>query len=54
MNTYGMIYLALSFMGLGIEMQRHGKAKEGTYSFWSSLVAAAITTYLLYKAGAFH
>lgn len=52
--TYVIILLAISFIGLGIEMERDGSKKEGKHSFWLSLSAAAIKWWLLYEAGIFN
>lgn len=43
-----LLYLALSLMGLGITMAKHGQPQTGKHSFWISLTAAALMWSLLY------
>jgi len=48
-----MIIVALWFIGLGIQTQKHGKPQTGRHNFWTSLAAVAITAALLWWGGFF-
>ena len=48
-----LIYLALIFLGLGLEMTRHGKPKEGTYNVKHTVIATVIGLTLLWGGGFF-
>ena len=43
----------LMVLGLGISLVQHGDSKTGRESFWTSLVSAAVTIWLLYEGGFF-
>lgn len=47
-----IIYLALSFIGLGVALAKHGEPR-GDYNFWHTLIAFLIEIGLLYGAGLF-
>ena len=47
------IYLILSIIGLGVELSKDGKPKEGNHSFWISLFATAVVYSLLFYGGFF-
>lgn len=46
-------YLILTFVGLGIAIERHGKPKIGTHDFVVDIVATSIVLGLLYAGGFF-
>jgi len=48
-----LIYLSLTFVGLGAGLVLHGKPKEGHHSFGIHLVSSAICLGLLYWGGFF-
>lgn len=48
-----IIVLGLTFLGIGSQMVKHGKPKEGNESFWTHLIAVIITYSLLYWGGFF-
>lgn len=50
MNIYFIILILLEFMGLGIDLARHGKERTVKDNFWSSLIAKTISITLLYFA----
>ena len=41
----------LMFMGLGLELAKHGEPREGEYNFVGKLIATALWGFLLYKGG---
>lgn len=47
------IYLALTFVGLGLAWERDGRPKTGEYSVVTDLIATAIVCGLLYAGGFF-
>lgn len=46
-----LIYLCIQFLGLGIDLSRHGQPKTGKHNFNTTVVAWLIVTGLLYWAG---
>lgn len=46
-------YLALTFVGLGAAMARHGKPKTGTHDLGSDVFATLLVIGLLYAGGFF-
>ena len=46
-------YLALVFIGVGINAAKHGDARTGYYSFWVALFSSALTLFILYKGNFF-
>lgn len=49
-----IIYLILLFIGIGIDVQRHGEPKKpGTHNFWGDIIIAALGFGLLYWGGFF-
>jgi len=50
MNPYIITLLCLTSLGLGVALAKDGEPRR-PFSFWTSLVAAAIEWTLLYKAG---
>lgn len=50
MNIYFIILMILQFMGLGVDLARHGKERTIKENFWSSLISRIISTTLLYFA----
>jgi len=48
-----LIYLVLTFLGLGVALAQHGKPKEGHHSFWTSLFGGGICWVCLYYGGFF-
>lgn len=53
MGVWQIIYLSLTFMGLGLCLAKNGQPKEGTYNFWSQLIADLIILFILCKGGFF-
>ena len=47
------IVLALIAMSVGWNLAKDGEQREGTYSFWWSVVAAALHIWLLWEGGFF-
>ena len=47
------LYLALTFLGIGISISRHGKAREGKHSLWTDTVSTGMVIGLLYWGGFF-
>ena len=54
MHAPQLIYICLVAIGLGIELERHGKEKTGTYNFWSSFISTIIVLFILHKGGFFN
>lgn len=50
MNGYFIALVVLQVLGLGIAMAKHGEPRNEKYSFWTTLVASAISFTLLYFA----
>ena len=50
MNIYFIILMILQFMGLGIDLARHGKERTIKDNFWSNLIARIISITVLYFA----
>lgn len=48
-----LIYLALSFMGIGMAIKEHGEEKKGKHNAWISLISALICWCILYSGGFF-
>jgi len=53
MHAPQIIIICLIVLGVGIDIERHGKPKEGTYNFWLSLFGVAVTVALLWWGGYF-
>ena len=54
MSTWGwpqITYLALTCIGLGVVLSRHGESRNGEYHFGASLIARATINVLLYCGG---
>ena len=47
------VYIGLTFMGLGLELARHGQRKTGEHNFISQIIATAIIYWLLWAGGFF-
>lgn len=47
------VYLALTFMGMGVCLVKDGERRDGKYSFWSSLLSSAFILWVLYVGGFF-
>ncbi|WP_189338845.1 hypothetical protein [Chromobacterium amazonense] len=47
------IYLGMSCVSIGIELQRHGQACQGRHNFIGALLGQGILTGLLYWGGFF-
>lgn len=50
MNKYFIILMIFQFMGLGMDLVRHGKERIIKDNFWSNLIARTISITLLYFA----
>lgn len=46
-------YLALTLIGLGVLIEKHGQPKTGEYNFWFNLGVSAFVYFLLYSGGFF-
>lgn len=53
MGAPQIILIVIDAFGLGLSAEQHGKPKEGTESFWSSLFAVAVHIGLLIWGGFF-
>lgn len=53
MNAPQLIYLALTCLGLGMALAKHGQPKDDSHSFWWTLTASGICIGLLYWGGFF-
>jgi hypothetical protein len=54
MSTPALIYLALTFLGLGVAAEKSGKPRTGNHSFWATFLASLICCGLLYWGGFFN
>lgn len=50
MNWYFIVLMFLEAISLGINLAKHGEAKDGDYNFFISLTAAVINTFLIVMA----
>jgi hypothetical protein len=48
-----LIYLALSLVGLGIELAKHGEPKSGRHDALSSVIASGVIFGILWWGGFF-
>lgn len=46
-----IIFLALGFIGLGIDFAKHGKPKERKHNGWITLISLIITFLILWWGG---
>jgi hypothetical protein len=53
MSTPALIYLALTFIGLGVAAEKSGKPRTGNHSFCATAVSSLIGCGLLYWGGFF-
>lgn len=53
MGIWQIILIGLYCLSLGIHAARHGQPREDKYNFWSTLLSAAITMFILFKGGFF-
>ena len=53
MGIWQILLIGLYCLSLGVNAGLHGKPKEGNHSFWTSLMSAIITMFILYKGGFF-
>lgn len=44
-------YAALTMLGLGVSLQRHGQRKTGEHNIVADVIATAIIVWLLYMGG---
>lgn len=51
---YQLIYLGLTFLGLGLAFAKHGQPKEEKWNGWISLLTASFVIFILYKGGFFN
>jgi hypothetical protein len=54
MSTPALIYLALTFLALGVVAEKSGKPRTGNHSFMTTLVSRLIFCGLLYWGGFFN
>ena len=48
-----IIYLSLILLGLGLQIDRHGKPKDGTHNIWVDLFSTGLIMLILYWGGFF-
>jgi len=53
MGAPQLIYLLLAAAGFGLELERHGKQKEGKHNAWIGLIAQSIIIGILIWGGFF-
>jgi hypothetical protein len=53
MSTPAIIYIALTAMGFGVCVMRHGQPKTGKHDLGANIFASCITYGLLYWGGFF-
>lgn len=53
MSIPAMIYLALTFLGLGIHLAKHGQKRSQEWNFLGALIANGLIICLLYWGGFF-
>ena len=53
MHAPQIIYIVLMAVSLALNMADHGKPKKGEENFWTSALAAVITTAILWWGGFF-
>lgn len=53
LNIWNLAFLALLFLGVGINLGKHGEPKQGKYNFWVALLGAGMYLFILYKGGFF-
>ncbi|WP_159452557.1 hypothetical protein [Pedobacter nyackensis] len=49
-----LIWFALAFIGLGINIVQHGKPKTGKHDAWTQVCALVIGAVILYYGGFFN
>lgn len=49
-----LIWLILLALGLGINLAKHGEKRTDKYNFWSSLIGAIISFWIVYAGGFFN
>ncbi len=49
-----LIYIALIFMSLGLELSKHGEEKKGKHNFWTKLIVMSGICFVLYMGGFFN
>lgn len=50
MNGWFLALIILNVLNIGINMAKHGESKNEKFNFWSALIGAAISTFLVYMA----
>lgn len=53
MHAPQLIYLALTFLGLGRSISKHGEVKTSKENAWASIIAACLIVGVLYWGGFF-
>lgn len=53
MSTAALIYLALTFLGLGIAFAQHGQPKTGNHNAGITVVGTALVLLLMWWGGFF-
>lgn len=53
MGIWQVIWIALSAIGVGVAMVKHGEYRDDRYNIWATLVATAIEFFILAKGGFF-
>lgn len=48
-----IVWIALSAMGLGISLIKHGEQRKSNYNFWVTLISLGFEMLILWKGGFF-
>ncbi len=51
--TYQLIYLALTLVGFGFVISKHGQPKKEKHNIWVSLFSSGVVMFVLFKGGFF-
>lgn len=54
MHAPQLIFLFITFIGLGAVSEKHGEKKTGEWNFWKVLLSEIISLSLLYWGGFFN
>ena len=46
-----ILWIALSTMGLGISLVKHGEPRESKYNFWITLISLGFEVFILHSGG---
>ena len=48
-----IVWIALSAIGIGIALVKHGKPRKSYYNFWVTLISLGLEVLVLYNGGFF-